>query len=114
MAEKLLSRPGDRLTDCASCVPCHPQVHPDVTTYNTLIKCECERGLFDQAYNALDQQTGDSIKKDIVTYNTMLSVMAKRGNAEEARHIYQELLDQGLRPSIVTLSCMVRFCERPR
>ncbi|KAJ0098948.1 hypothetical protein Patl1_19898 [Pistacia atlantica] len=73
---------------------------PLLITYNSLIKCLCQEGLFEEANSLIELMQDSGTAPDTSTYLIMVSEYCKRGDIASAYGVLHQMDMRGLKPGV--------------
>jgi len=88
------------------------QVAPDVVTFSTLIRANCDARRLEAALGLLEQMRAQGLKPDLVVFNNLLMGCLQGQDPELARRLYADMSEAGIHPSSATFSILIRLCAQ--
>merc|ERR1719235_804181 len=90
-------------------------VDPNIVTYSTILKGQCQCGEVQTAFSTLrDMKRETKLKPDEIMYNSLLDGCAQNNLFDEGLQLFEEMMRERVSPSNFTLSIMVKLLNRAR
>lgn len=83
-------------------------------TYNSLIKCLCQEGLFEDAESLIDIMQVRGVDPEQATYLIMVNEHCKRSDWVSAFDILDQMEERGLRPYVAIYDTIIRCLSREK
>ncbi|KAK7362990.1 hypothetical protein VNO77_05115 [Canavalia gladiata] len=100
LAAYLHSRKYDVVESLFKDLPNKLSIEPDLVSYNTLIKAQCELGSFDSALSVLKEMEDKGVNPDSIMFNTLLDGLYTKGRFEEGEKLWGQMGVKNVVPNV--------------